>query len=126
MKRLVDLVKLDRLDNLVRRQATGTPEQLSKRLGLSRSSLFDFIAFLRDEMQAPIRYSKCLQSYIYEYLPKFHLGFERDRLQVVELNDTYGGIDRSTGYSIDRDDDVDDIVLDDDINFNDLYLDDNY
>jgi hypothetical protein len=55
MKRLVDLVKLDRLD-----QAIGTPEQLSKRVGLSRSSLFDFIAFLRDEMRAPIRYSKCL------------------------------------------------------------------
>ena len=60
MKRLVDLIKLDRLDALVRRQATGSPEQLSGRLGMSRSSLFELIAFLRDEMQAPIRYSKSL------------------------------------------------------------------
>lgn len=76
MKRLVDLIKLDRLDALVRRQATGSPEQLSGRLGMSRSSLFELIAFLRDEMQAPIRYSKNLRSYIYEYVPKFYLGFE--------------------------------------------------
>lgn len=41
MRRLVDLVKIDRLDNLIRRKATGNPEELAERLELSRSSLFD-------------------------------------------------------------------------------------
>jgi hypothetical protein len=105
------------LDSLIRRQATGNAGILAGRLGLSRSSLFDMLAFLRNEMRAPIRYSKYLQSYIYDYPPKFHLGFEREQLQTAELNDNIDCTD-----NIDEDEDI---VLDDYINFNDLYLDDN-
>jgi hypothetical protein len=121
MRRLVDLVKLDRLDSLIRRQATGSPEQLSKRLDMSRSSLFEFITFLRDEMRAPIRYSKNRNSYIYEYVPVFHLGFEKDRMQSAERDSVWGGIDDNV-----CDDIPDDDILPDDINFNDLYLYDDY
>lgn len=95
MKRLVDLVKLDRLDNLIRRQATGSPTELAKRLGLSRSSLFEFIVFLRVEMNAPIHYNKCISSYVYTYPPKFYLGFERDRTNQTELYHIEGGIDNN-------------------------------
>jgi hypothetical protein len=123
MRRLVDLVKLDRLDALVRRQATGSPEHLAERLGMLRSSLFEFIAFLRDEMQAPLRYSKKLNSYIYEYVPKFYLGFEKDRLSSSKLYNTYGGTDEEKRYPED-DNEPEDVILEDDINFNDLYLDD--
>jgi hypothetical protein len=124
MRRFVDLVKLDRLDALVRRQATGSPEHLAERLGMSRSSLFEFIAFLRDEMQAPLRYSKKLNSYIYEYVPKFYLGFEKDQLSSSQLYNTYGGgADEEKRYPED-DNEPEDVILEDDINFNDLYLDD--
>jgi hypothetical protein len=113
---------LDRLDSLIRRQATGSPVQLAERLGMSRSSLFEFISFLRDEMQAPIRYSKSLNSYIYEYVPKFYLGFEKERLSSAGLQETYGR-GTSDGKAYPDDVDSDDVILDDDINFNDLYLD---
>lgn len=122
MRRLIDLIKLDRLDGLIRRHATGSPEKLAERLGMSRSSLFEFISFLRDEMQAPIRYSKSLNSYVYEYVPKFYLGFEKERLSPVELYDTHGGVSDG-GKAYPEDDDSDDVVLDDDLEFNDLYLD---
>ncbi|GHU62227.1 hypothetical protein FACS1894123_02820 [Bacteroidia bacterium] len=69
MKRLVDLVKLDRLDNFIRKQATGTPDKLAEKLKISRSNLFEFISFLRYEMFAPIRYSKEKESYVYTYAP---------------------------------------------------------
>jgi hypothetical protein len=122
MRRLVDLAKLDRLDRLVRRQATGTPVQLAERLGMSRSSLFEFISFLRDEMRAPVRYSKCIGSYVYEFVPKFYLGFERDRLSATELYGTYGG-ESDEGKAYPEDDDSDDVILEDDMDFNDLYFD---
>jgi hypothetical protein len=120
MRRLVDLVKLDRLDTLVRRQATGSPEHLAERLGMSRSSLFEFISFLRNEMHAPVRYSKSLNSYIYEYVPGFYLGFEKERLSSSQLYNTYGRADEEKKYP--KEDDPDDVILDDDLNFNDLYL----
>jgi hypothetical protein len=124
MKRLVDLIKLDRLDALVRRQATGSPEQLSRRLDMSRSTLFEFIAFLRDEMGAPIRYSKSRNSYIYDYIPRFYLGFEKDRMPSSELHSAYGGLDGSVDDNVC--DDAPDDIIPDDINFNDLYMDDYY
>jgi hypothetical protein len=123
MRRLVDLVKLDRLDRLIRRHATGTPVQLSERLGMSRSSLFEFIAFLRDEMQAPVRYSQSHNSYVYEYIPKFYLGFEKERLSPAGLYGTYGGGIDDGKACLKDDDDSEDVILDDDLNFNDLYLD---
>ena len=79
MKRFVDLVKLDRLDNLTRRRATGTPKHLADRLDLSLSTLHEYIAYMRKILKASIRYNMYIQSYMYDYLPDFYLGFERDR-----------------------------------------------
>jgi len=93
MKHLVDLVKLDRLDNLIRRKATGKPEELAKRLGLSRSTLFEIISYLRGEMNAPIIYNRYICSYEYSYSPKFYLGFERDRLNQTGMETVYGGVE---------------------------------
>lgn len=91
MKRLIDLIKLDRLDHLIRGKATGSPKELAKRLGLSRSSLFELISFLRIEMDAPIRYDQYSCSYEYKYVPKFHLNFERDRINRSERHNITGG-----------------------------------
>lgn len=78
MKRLVDLAMLDRLDCLTRRQATGPPEILADRLGISLSTLHEYIMYMQITLKAPIRYNKYVQSYVYDYLPDFHLGFEKD------------------------------------------------
>ena len=90
MRKFVDLITLDRLDRLIRLQATGPPTDLAQRLKMSRSSLFELIAFLRDDMGAPIRYHKYRQSYVYDYPPRFYLGFEKDRLQSNELDHLSG------------------------------------
>ena len=123
MKRLVDLVKLDRLDNLIRRAATGSPENLAERLEMSRSSLFELIAFLRVEMGAPIIYNKSRPSYMYSYNPRFYLGFERDRFNTFEMvNADVSGINnekRNNKIKVEINDD--DLILDNDIDFNNLY-----
>ena len=69
------------------RASTGSPEDLAERLGMSRSSLFELIAFLKEEMRAPIIYSKNRQSYMYEYPPNFYLGFEHGHLHPDEMID---------------------------------------
>lgn len=97
MRRFVDLVQISRLDRLIRRKSTGSPEQLAEKLGLSRSSLFEIISYLKEEMEAPIRYDRHRLSYFYEYIPKFHLGFEQDRLDPSEYWSVVGGGSDSAG-----------------------------
>jgi hypothetical protein len=135
------------MDALIRRTATGTPGKLAKRLGMSCSSMHELIRFLRDEMKAPIVYSRYRESYLYEYPPKFYLGFEREHLSHGEMVNSSGGAE--TGFEqetlnpaemtgtyggggekkkkkkvmveieIEIDDDA--CILDNDIDFNDLY-----
>ena len=88
MSRLVDLVKLARLDHLIRHQATGNPDELAERLDISRSTLFELIAYLKEEMNAPIVYDRDRLSYTYSYPPKFYLGFE----PVHEVNERFDSI----------------------------------
>jgi predicted DNA-binding transcriptional regulator YafY len=123
MKKLIDLAILDRLDRLIRRKATGSPAELAKRLGVSRSTLFELIAYLKDEMRAPIIYVGGRQSYVYEYTPKFYLGFERDHLKTTEMINTCGGGDEKEKrrHKVEIEIDDDEYILDDDIDFNDLY-----
>lgn len=122
MKRLVDLVKIARLDNLIRHEATGSPDDLAERLDVSRSTLFEIIAFLKDEMKAPIRYDRNRPSYVYNYTPKFNLGFERDRMQSDEMYLTTGGCKESPPKINKPDDDFDEdqFIFDDDFSFDEL------
>ena len=85
MSRKVDLEKIARLDYLIRHKATGNPDELAERLDMSRSTLFDLIAYLKEEMNAPIVYDRDRLSYTYSYPPKFYLGFE----PVHEVNETF-------------------------------------
>jgi len=115
MRRLVDLKILSRLDRLIRRAATGTPKEFAERLGISCSSLYELLAYMKNEMDAPIIFDNTRPSYMYAYPPKFYLGFERDRLETNEQQNTFEGLDESGEI------DDDDCILDNDIDFSDLY-----
>ena len=56
---------LKRLDGLIRRKATGTPEDLARRLNISRATVFRHIEDLRT-LGAPVSYDKQRQTYQYE------------------------------------------------------------
>lgn len=57
--------ELSRIHDLIRRKATGDPEALSRRLGISRATVFRRIVDLRD-MGAEIGYDKGKPTYFYE------------------------------------------------------------
>lgn len=80
MKRLIDLKILDRIDHLIRRQATGTPANLADRLEISPTTLREYLSYMQMALKASIRYNVYAQSYIYDYLPDYYLGFEKDRI----------------------------------------------
>jgi hypothetical protein len=120
MRRFVDLIKLKRLDQMIRSKATGAPDDFAKHLGMSRSSLYEMLAFLKEEMKAPIIYDGYKPSYVYQYTPRFHLGFER--LETIEKTGNYGsGIEKKKKKKKKIANDNDDFLLDIDIDFTDLY-----
>ncbi len=65
---------IERIDQLIRLQATGTAIDLSKRLGISKATLYRTIELMKD-FKAPIEYDITLQSFIYEEEVGFSFGF---------------------------------------------------
>src|SRR5437899_2833143 len=65
MSLLKYLERAKRIDDLIRRKATGNAEEFSHKLGISRSVLMEHIRDLRD-LGAPIRFCDIRHSYYYE------------------------------------------------------------
>jgi biotin operon repressor len=65
MKLIEQLQLLDRLDQLIRRKATGTPAQLASRLEVSERTVYNLIDTLR-QLGAEVSYNKCRGSYQYD------------------------------------------------------------
>jgi DNA-binding IclR family transcriptional regulator len=51
-----------KVDDLIRRKATGTPAQLAEKLDIAESTLYQFLNVMKD-LGAPIYYDKIRQSY---------------------------------------------------------------
>jgi DNA-binding IclR family transcriptional regulator len=56
---------LSRLDDLIKMKATGAPQELAQKLGISRSSLFRYLDELK-KLNAPVRFCTKRKSYLYE------------------------------------------------------------
>lgn len=57
--------QLKRLHELIRRKATGTPEQLAARLEMSRANMYRYLEELKT-FGAPVKYCKHRRCYYYE------------------------------------------------------------
>lgn len=66
--------RLKRLDDLIRRNATGNATELAKKIGISRSQLFQHLKEMR-EIGAPISYSPIKRSYYYSHDCRFIIDF---------------------------------------------------
>lgn len=64
--KLLDIRKLLRIDSIIRRRSSGTPLEFAKKMDFSRSTLFEYLAYLKDEFTAVIHYNK--YSHNYEYI----------------------------------------------------------
>lgn len=64
MKTFEILERYQKIDRLIKRRSTGNPKSFAKKLGISKSQLFNYLEELRDR-GAEISYNKTLESYIY-------------------------------------------------------------
>lgn len=72
------------MDDLIRRKATGTPEEFAEKMDLSRSALLKYIKLLK-ELNAPVKYDQERRSYYYLFPCKLRFGFESNQLREDDL-----------------------------------------
>lgn len=68
--KLIDINKLFRIDKLIQKKRSGSPIEFAEKLGFSRSTLFEYLSFLKDEFSAVIHYNRYAQCYEYIEEPK--------------------------------------------------------
>jgi predicted DNA-binding transcriptional regulator YafY len=69
------LERFQRIDDLIYRKSTGTPQQLADKLELSESTLYEYLAVMRN-MGAPISYNRERRTYFYECDGHFLIEFK--------------------------------------------------
>ncbi|WP_109301762.1 hypothetical protein [Aquimarina sp. AU474] len=65
---------IERIDQLVRLQATGTPAELAYRLQISKTKLYRLINTMK-ALNAPVEYDMAVQSFVYVEAVGFRFGF---------------------------------------------------
>src|SRR5690606_4051795 len=70
----VDLTLLKRIHESISREATGRPDNMAKKLDISKRFLHAMIDFLKQELGAPIAYSRMRETYYYTEEWDFFIG----------------------------------------------------
>ncbi len=83
--------RLKRMDDLIRRKATGSTEEFSQKLNISRSQLLQDLKEMK-ELGAPVDYCHTSRSYLYTRECRVILNFESSKvlggMQVAEFPST--------------------------------------
>lgn len=62
----VDLKKMLYIDYLIQKERTGSPERFARKVELSRSTFFEYISYLRNELMLQIAYDEYRETYYYK------------------------------------------------------------
>lgn len=68
------IYKLKRIDCFIAKRATGTPAVFAERMEMSETTLFEYLAIMKD-FGAPIKYERFRKSYYYAYEGRFRVSF---------------------------------------------------
>lgn len=71
------LDRIEVIDRLIRIKGTGTPDQLAKKLNISKRTLYELISIMRLR-GAEIKYDRIRSSYYYHSNGRFCIGFLTD------------------------------------------------
>jgi hypothetical protein len=76
--------RFKKMDELIRRRATGSPDEFARKLEISKSMLMINLNELK-QIGAPLRYSFIDQTYFYSYECRLKIGFEIEKDEVTVL-----------------------------------------
>jgi len=91
MNKLLQQIELiERIDQLIRMKATGSPKEFANNVNISKASLYRLIETMR-ELGAPIEYSITKQSFVYADHVNFLCGFYFKELSHTKAKQINGG-----------------------------------
>jgi biotin operon repressor len=70
--------RLDYLNSLIKKKATGAPEQLARKLNVSERTIFEYLEILKS-LGADIKYNRDRQSYYYTMEGTFDFHFKKSQ-----------------------------------------------
>ena len=62
----MDIRIIIRIHDCIKNSWTGTPKQLSEKLGVSERTLYNYIFFMKNDLKAPIEFCKVKRGYMYK------------------------------------------------------------
>lgn len=62
----VDLKKIAYMDRLIRIRNTGTAAEFAKKMNVARSTCFEYMDYMRNELNIVILYDRSAQTYYYD------------------------------------------------------------
>lgn len=91
MNKLIQQIELiERIDQLIRLKATGSPKEFANNMNISKASLYRLLETMK-ELGAPIEYSITTQSFVYVDHVNFLCGFYFKELSNGEIKQINGG-----------------------------------
>ncbi len=91
MKFADQIERLQYLNKLIQKGATGTPSQLAERLGISRSQLYNIIGYLND-IGMNVKFSRTKNSFYYDCPEKdLNIQFSIKVISGEKAHTIYGG-----------------------------------
>ncbi len=76
---------IERIDQLIHLQSTGSPAELANRLDISRTKLYRIFNTMKD-LNAPITYDVAVQSFVYSKEVGFQFGFYSQNKETLVPN----------------------------------------
>jgi hypothetical protein len=61
----LDIRIIIELDNLIVKEITGSPKHLASKLSMTERTVYNYISFMKNELNAPIKYSSDKGTYCY-------------------------------------------------------------
>ena len=74
----MDIRKIIRINNLIKSERTGTPKTLSTYLAISERSTHNYLRFMRNELNAPIKWNAQKRSYTYKNTGELKIEWEEN------------------------------------------------
>ena len=77
------IIKIQQLIEVIHAGDTGTPKELSTKLGVSERMVYKYIGIIKTEFKAPIKYNRVAKTYFFEGKGKLDLRWQKKKVEKV-------------------------------------------
>jgi hypothetical protein len=73
------IIKIQQLIEAIHAGDTGTPKDISTKLGVSERMIYKYIQIIKTEFKAPVKYNRVTQTYFFEGKGKLDLRWQKKK-----------------------------------------------